>query len=561
MTAVLTAIVGGLAHNLSYFYHSHLVLTTLVFFPLLGVAFCLALRPEQARWVALGTSLAEFGLSLPLFWTFRVGDPGFQNVTKAAWIRDWGIAYAVGVDGISLLLILLTTFLTPLAILSTWEYVTRRTRAYYAMMLLLLTGMVGVFVALDMFLFYVFWEIMLVPMYFIIGVWGHERRIYAAMKFILYTALGSLLMLVAIVGMFWLTMQRSGAPSFAYLDWLRVTVPSGLQLWLFLAFALAFAIKVPLVPFHTWLPDAHVEAPTAGSVILAGVLLKMGVYGFLRFAIPFFPNVALDARVAMAFLVLALLGILYAAWVAAVQPDAKKLIAYTSVAHLGFIMVGLFAMTSQSVQGGILQSVNHGISTGALFILAGFLYERRHTREIAAFGGLAAVVPLLSASLVIVALSSIGLPSLNGFVGEFLILLGAFRTHPWVTVLATLGVVFAAYYLLPMVRRIVWNPLDKEENRTLRDLSRRELAIMLPLVAMIVLLGVYPRPFLDRIGPSADAFVTVIRADAWAIEKGQPRVAVSPPARAARPRAQPAQPRVRPEEPPRGSQPGERPAR
>ncbi|MGH7545800.1 MAG: complex I subunit 4 family protein, partial [Gemmatimonadota bacterium] len=507
-------------------YRSHWILTLLVFLPLAGVALCLALRPSRARGIALATTLAELALSLPLFWTFGVGHSGFQNAVSVPWIPGWGISYAIAIDGVSLLLVLLTTFLMPLAVLSTWESVTQRPRAYYAMMLLLMTGMLGVFVAVDLFLFYVFWEVMLIPMYFIIGVWGHERRVYAAMKFILYTALGSLLMLVAILGMFVLARDQLGTATFAYADWLRIAVPESWRLWLFLAFGLAFAIKVPMFPFHTWLPDAHVEAPTAGSVILAGVLLKMGVYGFLRFALPFFPTVALDPRVAGVVLALALLGILYAAWVAAVQPDAKKLIAYTSVAHLGFIMVGVFALTSESVQGGILQMVNHGLSTGALFILVGFLYERRHTREIEAFGGLAAVVPWLCAALVIAALSSIGLPSLNGFVGEFLILVGAFQTHPWVTVLATLGVVFAAYYLLPMVQKIVWNPLDKEENRRLRDLSRREVITLAPLVAMIVLLGVYPGPFLDRIAPAADALVQRVHGAPWAATRPPP---VAPP--------------------------------
>jgi NADH-quinone oxidoreductase subunit M len=519
------------------FYHSHGVLTALIVLPLAGTVACLAVRPERARTVALGVALAAFAISLPLFWTFDPLAPGFQNEVAVPWVPDWGIAYRVGLDGISLLLVLLTTFLTPLAILSTWTSVTRRPRAYYAMMCLLLAGMVGVFVALDLFLFYVFWEVMLVPMYFIIGVWGHERRVYAAMKFILYTAFGSLLMLVAIVGMWWLHREQTGVASFAYLDWLRVEVPPDLQLWLFLAFALAFAIKVPLVPFHTWLPDAHVEAPTAGSVLLAGVLLKMGVYGFLRFALPFFPAVALDPWVVRTTLVLALLGILYAAWVAAVQPDAKKLIAYTSVAHLGFIMLGVVALTTTSVQGGVLQMVNHGLSTGALFVLAGILYERRHTREIAAFGGLAAVAPLFSATLVVVALSSIGLPGLNGFVGEFLILLGAFQTYPVWTVCATLGVIFAAYYLLPMVGKIVWNPLT-EANRTLRDLTPRELSILVPLVALLVTIGVYPQPFLDRAGPASQAVVTRVRVGAWTQERaraglvaepaGSPRVARAP---------------------------------
>ncbi len=489
---------------LTNFYDGHWILTFLIFFPGIAGIACLFWPRERLREWALAAALVEFLVSLPLFWTFDLGRVEFQNFVSIPWIPDWGISYALGLDGISLLLVLLTTFLLPISVLVSWEQIKEKERLYYAMLLLLGTGMLGVFVALDLFLFYVMWEVTLIPMYFLIGVWGHERRIYAAVKFFLFTAFGSLLMLVAILVMFWLHLDQFGVASLAYADMLRVQVPTSLHYWMFAAFALAFAIKVPMFPFHTWLPDAHVEAPTAGSVILAAVLLKMGVYGFLRFAIPFFPAAALDGTVVMVVMVLALAGIIYTAWVAAVQPNLKKLIAYTSVAHLGFIMVGTFAMTGQAITGGVLQSVNHGLSTGALFILAGFLYQRRHTYEIEAYSGLAKVIPIYSGCLVLVALSSIGLPGLNGFVGEFLILIGAFGRHPWITLLATTGVVFAAYYMLPMIRRAVWNDVKSPELLQMPDLSRLELAVIVPLLLLIVLLGVYPKPFIERIATSAE---------------------------------------------------------
>ena len=493
-------------------YAGHWILTLLLAIPIVGAAACLTGTEARARWTALVTSLLAFALSLPLFWTFEIGTAEFQNATSLPWIERWGIRYAIGLDGISLLMLLLTTVIMPISIAGSFSYIRKNQRAFYASMLVLMTGMLGVFVSLDLFLFYVFWEIMLIPMYLIIGIWGGARRIYSAVKFFLFTAAGSLLMLVAIVGLVFLHQQEFGQISFAYEDLLRTFVPPGTQLLLFLAFGLAFAIKVPLFPFHTWLPDAHVEAPTAGSVILAGVLLKMGVYGFLRFAMPLFPAAATHPPVIGTILLLGLIGIVYAAWVAAVQPDAKKLIAYTSVAHLGFVMVGVFALTSQGVAGAVLQMVNHGISTGALFLLIGMIYERRHTRLIADFGGLARVMPFFAFSLTVVALSSIGLPGTNGFVGEFLILIGTFRRYPLVAVLATTGVVFAAAYMLPMVQRVVLNPLSREENRELRDLDRRERWIMAPLLALILLIGVYPQPFLDRLSASVDALVDGVEA-------------------------------------------------
>jgi NADH-quinone oxidoreductase subunit M len=488
-------------------YSSHWILTLLLAIPFLGALGCLAGPESRARWTALFATLLALGLSLPLFWTFQLGTAEFQNTASFPWIERWGIRYAVGLDGISLLMILLTTVIMPLSVAGSFSYIRKRERAFYASMLVLMTGMLGVFVAMDLFLFYVFWEIMLIPMYFIIGIWGGERRIYSAVKFFLFTAIGSLLMLVAIVALVYQHQLQFGVVSFGYEDLLRTSIAPGLQLLLFSAFGLAFAIKVPLFPVHTWLPDAHVEAPTAGSVVLAGILLKMGVYGFLRFAMPLFPVAATSPPVSGTIMLLGLIGIIYAAWVAAVQPDAKKLIAYTSVAHLGFVMVGVFALTRQSLEGAILQMVNHGISTGALFLLIGMIYERRHTRMIADFGGLAKVMPFFAFSLTVVALSSIGLPGTNGFVGEFLILIGTFQRYPVVAMLATTGVIFAAAYMLPMVQRMILNPLSRDENRELKDLNRRERWIVAPLLGLILLIGVYPQPFLDRMSASVDALI------------------------------------------------------
>ena len=495
-------------------YGTHWILTLLLLIPLLGAAACLLGREDRARWTALLSTLAAFALSLPLFWTFQLGTAEFQSAVSLPWIERWGIRYAVGVDGISLLMILLTTLIMPISVAGSFSYIRKKEKAFYASMLVLMTGMLGVFVALDLFLFYVFWEVMLIPMYLIIGIWGGERRIYSAVKFFLFTAAGSLLMLIAIVWLVFLHQQQFGEISFAYGDLLRLSLTPETQVWLFAGFGLAFAIKVPLFPVHTWLPDAHVEAPTAGSVILAGILLKMGAYGFLRFAMPFFPSAAMDPLVIGTILVLGLIGIIYAAWVAAVQPDAKKLIAYTSVAHLGFVMIGIFALTQQAVQGAVLQMVSHGISTGALFLLIGMLYERRHTRMIDDFGGLASVMPYFAFALTLVALSSIGLPGTNGFVGEFLILVGTFRRYPLIAVLATTGVIFAAAYMLPMVQRVILNPLSREENRELTDLNRREQWILAPLLALILLIGVYPQPFLDRMSASVDALIEDVESRA-----------------------------------------------
>lgn len=493
-------------------YGSHWILTLLLAVPALGALMCYVMPEEKAKSVALGTTALEFLLSLPLFWTFATGTAEFQNYVSVPWIEAWGIHYTIGLDGISLLMVLLTTFIMPLAVLGSFAYIRRRERMYYSLMLMLLTGMLGVFTALDLFLFYVFWEVTLIPMYFLIGIWGSDRRIYSAIKFILFTAAGSLLMLVAIVSMVFLYSQQTGEITFAYERLLDLRMTGEVQLWLFVAFALAFAIKVPMFPFHTWLPDAHVDAPTAASVVLAGVLLKFGGYGFLRYALPFFPAAATAPAVLTMVMLLGLVGIVYGAWVAAVQPDGKKLIAYTSVAHMGFIVLGIFSLTVQGVQGGILQMLNHGISTGALFLLIGMLYERRHTRLIDDFGGIAKVMPAFAAAFVLVALSSIGLPGTNGFVGEFLILLGTFRTHPIVATVATTGVIFAACYMLPMVQRILFNRLEREENRGLTDLTLRERAVLLPALAMILVIGVFPTPFLERTSASVDALIARVES-------------------------------------------------
>jgi NADH-quinone oxidoreductase subunit M len=463
-----------------------------------------------ARWVTLLTFVAEFVLSAGLWWSFDPSMDGWQSLISVPWITTWRVNFTLGVDGIAVVLILLTTLLMPLTVMGSWTSVREKVPTFYALMLILTTGMIGVFVSLDLFLFYVMWELMLVPMYFIIGIWGGERRIYASIKFFIYTMVGSLLMLVAIlyVGFHAGGTAAGQTPDFSYADLLaRLRVAPMAARWLFGAFFLAFAIKVPMFPFHTWLPDAHVEAPTAGSVILAGIMLKMGTFGFLRFAAPLFPSAALDPTIRAIILGLAVTGVLYGALVALVQPDFKKLVAYSSVSHLGFVMLGIFAFTQQSVQGAILVMVNHGISTGALFLLIGMIYERTHTRQISDYGGIARVVPLFSTLLTLVALSSIGLPGTNGFVGEFLVLIGSFRTVPYHAMLATVGVIFAAAYLLWAIQRILFNSLDKPRNAALRDLNWRELALMAPLVACIIWLGVYPAPILRRTDRAAAAFV------------------------------------------------------
>src|SRR6266536_2030053 len=479
-------------------------LSLLLAIPVIG-AMLLVLIPRQKpkahfTCALLFTSL-DFLWSLNIFNQFDGAKGEMQLVERVPWMRFYGIEYLVGIDGISLFLVLLTTFLMPIAILASWS-VKDKIKEYLFFMLILETGILGAFIALDLFLFYVFWEVMLIPMYFLIGVWGGPRRIYAAVKFVLYTMAGSLLLLVAIIYLATRHAQLTQVLTFDLLQLYDLHLPFHEQAWLFLAFALSFAIKVPVFPFHTWLPDAHVEAPTAGSVILAGVLLKLGTYGFLRFAIPLFPDAALAA--APYIIALAVIGIIYGAAVAMMQSDIKKLVAYSSVSHLGFVMLGLFAFNMQGIQGAVYQMLNHGLSTGALFLLVGMIYERRHTRMIDAFGGLWKPVPLFSALLLVITFSSIGLPGLNGFVGEFLILLGAFAVAPRWTASAATGVILGAIYMLWMYRRVILGPLTNPENEKLQDLGVRERIMLAPILALVVFMGVYPQPFLYRMQPAID---------------------------------------------------------
>jgi NADH-quinone oxidoreductase subunit M len=488
--------------------YSQWILHALVLLPLAGAIPVLLGDERSAKRTALAVTLLEMVLSLGLWWDFDAAMGGMQMVSSAPWIPRWGINYQVGIDGISLFMVLLTTVMMPLSVLASWTSITRRERAFYALMLTLLTGLIGVFIALDLFVFYVFFEVMLIPMYFIIGIWGGANRLYAAIKFFIYTMAGSLLMLVAIVVMAWKVGNATGTLSFGYQHLLENAGTLGSAApWLFAAFALAFAIKVPIFPLHTWLPDAHVEAPTAGSVLLAAIMLKIGTYGFLRFAVPFFPQVALSPAVSRLIVVLAVIGVIYGALVAMVQPDIKKLVAYSSVSHLGFVMLGIWSATVIGVQGALMVMISHGISTGALFLLIGMIYERRHSRLIDDYGGIARVVPLFSLILTVVALSSIGLPGLNGFVGEFLVLLGSFRAYPWATGIATTGVIFAAAYLLWALQRMIFNRLANPENEALTDLTGRELAVLLPLVVGIVWLGLFPGPVLRRMEPATKQFV------------------------------------------------------
>jgi NADH-quinone oxidoreductase subunit M len=489
------------------------LLSVLIGLPLAGAAALLFLPREgrgAIRNAAFLVTLAEFLLSLLVVARFDSGTAAMQLSENIPWLPRYGIAYIVGVDGISLWLLMLTTFIMPVTILSSFSAVERHVKEFMVFMLVLETAMVGVFLAVDLFLFYVFWEMVLIPMYFLIGVWGGERRIYAAIKFFLYTFVGSVLMLVAILALYFHHQAVAGFYTTDLLKLYELAIPLNLQFWLFAAFFLAFAFKVPMFPFHTWLPDAHVEAPTAGSVILAAVLLKMGTYGFLRFSVALFPAVAADFAPLIA--TLAVIGVVYGALVSMVQKDIKKLVAYSSVSHLGFVMLGLFAFNLQGIEGGILQMVNHGISTGALFIIVGILYERRHTRQISDFGGLARIMPVFAVCFMAITLSSIALPGTNGFVGEFLILLGAFRTRTGLAVVAATGVVLAAVYMLWMFQRVMFGKATNPENLRLRDLSGREIACLLPILLLVFWIGIYPQPFLRRMDATVNAFVSRFEA-------------------------------------------------
>jgi NADH-quinone oxidoreductase subunit M len=504
------------------------LLTIMTFTPLVGVILLFFINKNNLsllRGVAMAASIVAFLVSLPLITGFQT-NADYQFVENIPWIAvgPFKMSYHVGIDGISLWLVILTTFMMPIAILSTYTAVEERVKEYMICLLLLEIGMLGAFISLDLFLFYIFWEVMLIPMYFIIGIWGGKQKIYAAIKFFIYTMAGSVLMLVALIFLYFLGI-KGGYQNFSLVNFYSLNIDPAVQTWLFLAFAFSFAIKVPLFPVHTWLPLAHTEAPTAGSVILAAILLKMGTYGYVRFAMPLFPDAT--AQFTPLIATLSVIGIIYAALVAMVQEDVKKLVAYSSVAHLGFVMLGVFALNQQGVSGGMLQMLNHGVSTGALFLIVGFIYERRHTRLITDFGGLSKQMPIFATIFMIVTLSSIGLPGTNGFVGEFLVLLGAFESSlRWYAVIATSGVILSAVYMLWMFQRVMFGELNNPKNKELSDLNAREIAIMVPLVVLIFVMGVYPNPFIEKMAPSIDKMISQSKAKKVVVQA--PQISVVP---------------------------------
>ena len=476
------------------------LLSIVLFTPLAGLAVLLFIPSSQKQLIRIWANvaaLAGFLVSIPLVTRFDRSTGDFQMVEKADWIPSLGVKYYLGIDGISLLLVMLTTLVGFLAILSSWSAVQERVKEYYAMFLLQQAGMIGVFLALDFFLFYVFWEVVLVPMYFIIGVWGGPRKLYAAIKFFLYTLAGSVLMLLGILTLYFQHFNQFGFYTFEIAELMKLNLPLAVEQWVFWAFFIGFAIKVPMFPFHTWLPDAHVEAPTAGSVILASVLLKMGTYGFIRFSLPLLPKASIEPWIVQILVGLSIVGILYGALVSLMQKDWKKLVAYSSVSHLGFCTLGIFALNPNGIAGSVIQQVNHGISTGMLFLIVGIVYERRHTREIREYGGLAHVMPVYSVVFAFAMLSSAGLPLLNGFVGEFTILQGAFEASRVWAAFAVLGIILGAAYLLWLYQRTMLGQVTNPKNLHLADLNWRELAVFLPLIAWAIWIGVYPKPYFE----------------------------------------------------------------
>ncbi len=492
------------------------LLSLVLFTPLAGMLVLLLIPGSRKNLIRLWANLvgaAGFLVSIPLVLRFDKSAGGFQMVERAEWIPSLGARYIVGIDGISLLLVMLTTLVGALAILSSWSAIEERVKQYYAMFLLQQTGMLGVFVALDFFLFFVFWEVVLVPMYFIIGVWGGPRKLYAAIKFFLYTLAGSVLMLLGILTLYFQHFRQFGFYSFEIAELMKLDLPPGLQQWVFWAFFIGFAIKVPMFPFHTWLPDAHVEAPTAGSVILASILLKMGTYGFLRFSLPLLPKASIDPLVVQILIGLSLVAIIYGALVSLMQQDWKKLVAYSSVSHLGFCTLGIFALNPNGLAGSVIQQINHGISTGMLFLIVGIVYERRHTREIAEYGGLAHVMPKFATVFAIAMLSSAGLPLLNGFIGEFTILQGAFEANRIWAAFAVTGVILGAAYLLWLYQRTMLGQITNPKNLRLPDLNLRELAVFLPLIAWAIWIGVYPKPYFEVLEKPVAEIVERVRPD------------------------------------------------